>query len=854
MKIDFFHTKIFTILLSIFYILGLGAIFFHCEILFSLLTLIVLILLTFFSKFEKRKIIILYLIFFFGVIRAIGALKSNNFIDEINSNNAVIKGRVVSSKNIITKNNKIKFYVEPSEIEVYGKKFDNLDFKVLVSFDIKNDIDKKVAIGDFVELNGKMRTPFASSNPYQFDYKKYLLNNDCKFILYNDNPQYKKIKSTKLSKNLVEDWYFILRQFEITREKILLKHSKNIKSPRLEILGGIVFGNETINPDDEVKESFRCSGLLHLLAASGLNVALIYGIWWWIANLIKFPYNLSIGLGAIFVIFYTFMTGFPPSILRASLMLLFVLFGKLIDRKADSIALIFFVAFLILCFSPKMLFDIGFQLSFAVTVGLVSCVPILISKFEKTDKRFKEKYKKLSRFKKYIFFLFSPLNIASVVAVPLVAQLWVIPLQMHYFNNLAPYSLFANIAVVPFIGVLSFIGFVSSIVALIPVLAEPVVYVFDLAANPLLALLIKISAFFSSFKTSLITTAGFDTIRIFSFWVLVSLFFLNLKNDFKNKKQVIVFSICLIFFLSGFIKFEYLKHNLEITMFDVGNADCFLIKTPKNKYFLIDTGKKTYRGSTSAKSIVNPYLKNKRIKKLDSMVITHFDSDHSGGAIDILENIKVDKIYIQKEQSKSKLSDDILTYLKENKLNYEVANNNSIIYTEPDLTLKAFKAQIDSSNINSDKLENETSIITLLTYKNKNILFMADSGLLGFNHIEKYLPQKIDIIKLGHHGALDVIDKKMVDRLKPHYALISVGINKFNHPNPKTIRLLNEKDIKTLLSKDWGFSKVEIDSKAQNIKFYHFNKDNKKIEPVLFDKEIEINFNETTWFLEKFSR
>ena len=108
-----------------------------------------------------------------------------------------------------------------------------------------------------------------------------------------------------------------------------------------------VFGNETINPDEKIKEDFKNSGLLHLLAASGLNVALIFGIWWWIAMLFRIPYNFSIFLGAVFVILYTFMTGFPPSILRASCMLLFVLFGKLIDRNVNPVALVFFVGFLI---------------------------------------------------------------------------------------------------------------------------------------------------------------------------------------------------------------------------------------------------------------------------------------------------------------------------------------------------------------------------------------------------------------------------------------------------------------------------------------------------------------------------
>lgn len=846
MKIDFLHTKIFTVLLSIFYVSGLFSVFYTCEILISFLILISLIIFVVFYNLGFKKSLILYLIFFLGVFMAHRADKSDNFMDEIHSNDSKIIGRIVSSKNISNKTNKVKFYVLAGTIEAYNKEFKDLNSKVLVSLEIEDDILNKIEIGDIVEIKGKMRSPSPATNPYQFDYKKYLSYNDCKFILYGDNSSYKKLSEPKFSRDIDEDWFFILKKFEATRNKILLQHAKNIKSPRLEILGGIVFGNETINPDEEIKESFRNSGLLHLLAASGLNVALIYGIWWWIANLIKFPYHLSILLGAIFVIFYTFMTGFPPSILRASLMLLFVLFGKLIDRQADSIALIFFVAFLILLVNPKMLFDVGFQLSFAVTFGLISGCPAVISKFKRSDEKFKLKYKKLSRAKKYFLFLFSPSSIASIVAVPLIAQLWVIPLQMHYFNNFAPFSLLANIAVVPFIGILSFIGFVSSIVALIPYLNEPVVYLFDSIANPLLALLIKISNFFSSFKSSLIATFGLNVYQIFAFWGLILLFILNLKNDFKNKKQFITFLVCLVLFLFSFIKFDYFKGELKIIMFDVGNADSFLIKTPKNKFFLIDTGKKTFRGTSSAQTIINKYLMNERIPELEGLIVTHFDLDHAGGVVDILENNKVKNTFIQTLNPKTKTAEGILEYLKENNLNYKVTEDNETIYTEKDLKITLFKPVV-KDEADPDKFENETSIITLLTYKDKNFLFMGDAGVKAFESIKNKMPDKVDILKVGHHGAKHVVNHDMLKKIKPDYALISTGVNQFNHPHFSTITLLDEYRIKMLSSREYGF--IEADYK-KDFKFYHYDTKSKKFLKVLFDKEIPVPFDKSNYVQE----
>lgn len=844
MKEYFQNTKIFTILFAIAYILGLSASFYNKEILFSIIFFVVFVLVILFLNFSFKKILVLYFLFLFGMLRANISSKLPFIIDGVISDNAEICGQIISSKTISTKNAKIKFYLRADNADIDNKKYENLNTKILVSADFSDDVNEKILVGNYVKLSGKLRYPMAVSNPYQFDYEKYLLNNDVKNILYANKIEI--YKNPSFSKNLRDNWYLILKKFELTRNKIVEVHSKNIKSPNLEILGGIVFGNETVNPDETIKENFKNSGLLHLLAASGLNVALIYGIWWWLANLVRFPYNLSICLGAIFVIFYTFMTGFPPSILRAGTMLLFVLFGKIIDRNTNSLALIFFVAFLMLLFSPKMLFDVGFQLSFVVTIALVVCMSVIVEKFKKADEKYKEKYKNASRFKKYILYLFSPMNLATIIAIPFVAQVFVIPLQMHYFNSFTPFSIFANILVVPFIGILSFIGFLSSIFALIPVLNEPIVFLFDMFANPLLTLLVKISEFFSSFKISLITTFGFNVFQIFFFWICALLFVLNLKFNFKNKRQIMFLVISILIFLFSFIKFDGFKNNLEIVVFDVGNADSFLIKTPNKKYIMIDTGKKPYKGWSSYEGILKKYLKNERINNLEKLIITHFDSDHCADAEKILELVRTNEIVIPNMIFETQIANRLISYIKENNQNYRIAKNDEEIYFEKDLKIKTF--------ITNLKNKNESSIITYLTYKNKSILFMGDCGVVAYNEIKDKLPNNIDIIKVGHHGAKNSLNKEMIEKFNPKYALISSASNDFNHPHSSIVNLLNKNGINILQTNWYGFMKISIVDDDYKIKY--FDKNLKKLQNLnLIDKNA-FEFHKSQYFkdfIEKYS-
>ena len=835
MKEIFSYTKLFTLLITIFYIFGLLGSFYDKEILFSFFVFILLSLILLILKLDFKKILVLYLIFFVGLIRANNSEDLSSILDEFYSNDVLVRGYVITSKDISLKNDRIKFYLKADNVSFENKHFDNLDIKFLISIDNIEKYKDKISIGDYVLLKGKLRHPSTASNPYQFDYKKYLLNNDVKNILYAND--FEKLKESDFGGNLSEKWYYLLNKFEKTRNKIIQRHSEYIKSPRLEVLGGIVFGNETINPDDTVKENFKNSGLLHLLAASGLNVALIYGIWCWLASLIRFPYNLSIFLGAGFVVLYTFMTGFPPSILRASIMLLFVLLGKIIDRNANSLALVFFVGFLMLLIFPKMLFDVGFQLSFVVTIGLIAFCPIIVGKFEKSDKKFKEKYKNSPRVVKYFLFLFSPSNLAAIVSVPLVAQLCVIPLQMHYFNNFVPFSVLSNIAVVPFIGILSFIGFIGSIFALVPILNEPLIYLFDMVANPLLGLLVKTSEFFASFKFSLINTFGFSVFQILLFWFILIIFMVALKYDFKNKKHIYFLCGCIILLLISFIKFDNFKDNLEIVMFDVDNADSFLIKTPENKYIMIDTGKKMYRSVTSATMIINKYLKNERINKLDFLIVTHFDSDHCGGVVDIAKSTQIKEIIVQDENYSSYTSREIFEYFKENNLNYKIAKNNEEIYSNKDINIKTFKANLDD--------ENEASVVVLLTYKGKNILFMGDSGVKGYENIKKYLPSNIEILKVGHHGAKSSVNNKMIKNMKPKYALISAGFSKFNHPHYETIEILNKNDVKIISTKNLGFSKIVF--KNNDEKFYCYNSLKKSLREIIFEKNKKEQFHRSNF-------
>lgn len=774
---------------SVIYIAGLCAYFTNSGFLTAFLLLIIGLLLILKNHLPPKLVLFWYFMFFFAFFNASLRIKNSDTLYQIAPQNAEIQGQIVS---IPTNSNKFKtkFFFNVSQIN-YNDKIVKVKAKTLVNVYSKDKDSLKFNIGDTYSLKGKLRTPFEVSNPSQFDYGKYLKNFGV-FSLFYTSETNCKIQKTNISPK----WKF-LQGLNNIRNDIIQAHSKYLKSPNLEILGGIVFGDDAIAPPEGIKISFAHSGLLHILAASGMNVALIYGIWFFILRQLRIPFNLTVSSGIFVVIFYALMTGLGPSVIRATFMLIFILVGKLIDRDAHSISLLSFVALLMLIYNPAYINDVGFQLSFLVTFGLLVTAPVVF-----------EKVKSM------------PPLLSGAIFVPIIAQIWVAPIQMYYFNSFSLYSVFANIAILPFLTIISFGGFISVVLALIKPLANQVCFLFDLVLNPVLNVLVAISDYFSNLPYSLIQMPQPKIFQIFLYYGVVLLVNLLLKIG-KNKK--IIFATCLLFttLILSCLNLNKYIYSLETIAFNVQNADAFLIKTPKNKYFLIDSGKMGYNdGKTQAQMIILEYLKDNGIKNVEGLIITHFDSDHAGGAVDLINNLNIKNIYVNSLNDKSKLAKKIYSCAKCKKnIHILLAKNNETVYSEGDLKIKEFIA----GGVNgSEEFENENSIITLVSNKDFNELFMGDAGIEAFDRIKNYLPKNIEVLKVGHHGAKNVVNKEFLDRINPQIAIISTGLNNYGHPNGVTLDILEQHKVKILRTDRQNA--IKIDEGADGLyKAYSYN-------------------------------
>lgn len=751
---DTLQNKNFVMFLtSLIFIAGVSSYFYGSAILFAALVTVGLLTCLYLNLFSFKRVLFLIFVFYFGFFISFVKIKNYDDLLPLAPLNTTFTGRIVSIPNSPEKD-KVRFFMQVDNVA--GK---NVAGKTFVTISTNPEVIEPLNIGEKISINGNLRRPFSASNPSQFDYSVYLRNFNAFTVLYSNGEGLKFLEDKPSVK-----WKF-LQRLNDTRNKILKTHSKFLKSPNLEILGGIVFGDDAVAPPDYIKTSFINSGLLHILAASGMNVAFIFSFWFVILRFLRIPYKPRVLSGMLLIVLYTLMTGLGPSVVRAALMLLFVLTGKLLDRDTHSVSLLSLVAVLMLIYNPAYLNNVSFQLSFLVTFGLITTATIFSQKLDKV-----------------------PDWLKVPILIPLVAQIWIAPIQMFYFNTFSLYSIFANISTVCLLSVISFCGFVSSVISVITPLADITCRIFDFGLNYLLNILVWISDFFANLPHCVLQTTHPNLLQLlFYYSVLLTVTFL-VKYE-KYKESILVTIIGVVIILGTTIC--PVSHKLEIIAFDVQNADSFLIKTPQNKYFFIDTGKAPYKsGNSQAKIIMLKYLKDRGIKDLEGVIVTHFDNDHSGGTVDFIENTNIKTLYLNSTEKETQTAKDIFNAVKKLKQNVRIVKNEDIIYFEPNLTLKTYKAKIGGKN-----RSNECSTVTLLSYGKFEMLFMGDAGVTSFNQLQKDIPHNVEVLKVGHHGGPRVVDSQMLEHLGNRVSLISTGINYFGHPNKGTIDILRNTDI-----------------------------------------------------------
>lgn len=572
-----------------------------------------------------------------------------------------------------------------------------------------------------IRIYGKYTEPEDARNYKGLSYKKLYQSKNIYGTIKSDNIQIITTNSispvNKISANV--------------RDKIVEIPKEILPQNTQGLLRGILIGDKS-DIDMTLQIDFKISSLLHLLAISGTHVLyVILGINF-IFSILKIPKRITYFLVDLILIFFMYLTNFTSSVVRASIMGILMTTSKIVYRKSDSMTSIAVSLIIILIYNPFSIFDIGLQLTFLGTWGIIN-LNMPIRDFLKTK---------------------IPPKIANTISIPISVQIMILPIMILRFHSISLTFLISNVLAVPLTGVIILYGYVNVILGSLFV---KIAKVFAIFLNLLLSLLILIARFVAKMKLSNVFVSTPNFIFIF-------LYYLAIANVKKKKIFKCIIAILLIFILFNVI-YKIIPKKLEIHMVDVGQGDCELIITSKGKTILIDGGEK--------EGIVLDYLLNMQIKELDYVIVSHFDSDHCYNIIEILKALKVKNLIISRQAKHTDLFDNIIQECLKKKVNIIIKANQKI-EIEKSLTLD-FMWPCDDNFISDDL--NNNSIVVKLEYKEFSILFTGDIEEKAEQMIVRKYPDKMlksTVLKVAHHGSKTSSTQGFIDEVLPEIVMIGV--------------------------------------------------------------------------------
>jgi competence protein ComEC len=523
-----------------------------------------------------------------------------------------------------------------------------------------------------------------------------------------------------------------------------------VPGERRAVIAGIILGeDENLGP--ELQDSFRASGLYHLLAVSGQNVAYVVMGVLLLTWLLGVPRILGEVGSLLAVAGYVMAVGWQPSVVRAGVAGGLASLAWLCGRARDRWYFLLLGAAVLLAWNPYSLLEAGFQLSFAAVAAIFVLVPRLEARLEGYP---------------------VPARLIPVLTVSAACGAVTAPILMLQFGKVPLYSVPSNALAAPVVAPLLSLALLCSVLhPVMPGAAAALAW----ANGWFAAYLAAVARFFG----------GLPHAQVGSWKALgalagtAGLLVLVVRHRPLRGRRGALLAAGVALALAGWtLRPDHVRGppaGLRITFLDVGQGDSALIEVPEGA-LLID------EGSPEAK--VAAQLRRLGVERLSAMVLTHPQRDHVGGAAGVLNNMPVGFVLDPGLEAES--SDERAARASATRHHVRVV----LARAGETFRLGRLRLQVlwpeDAGDPGEDP--NENAIVLLCSYGSIDALFTADAES---NVTLPLAPPPVEILKVAHHGSEDAGLAALLGRLRPRVAVISVGAqNDYGHPAPSTVAAL----------------------------------------------------------------
>jgi competence protein ComEC len=615
---------------------------------------------------------------------------------------------------------------------------------------------------------------------------------------------------------------FPLEELEKIRTPVRRFFAENLSSQNKAIFEALVLG-ERQSITRELRETLSISGLSHVLAVSGLHIAVVAWLCYTLLRrLLSFSSTLTLRtdirkvsalMTCLPVVAYTAMTGFQVSAERAMIMGLAFLFSMVIGREREIWSTLALAALLVLILDPHGIFSASAQLSFLAVGGIVWLAPGIYAKLALSTEEQVVKSRALNRFYLYV---------AGLVAATVSATVFLLPVVTLYFHRIPLIAIPANLALVP---VLSLFVLCLGLSASLILFISPPISRFLLQFGAwLLDRVMETLQFWAHFDWAAfwgVTPRFFEILLFYGF--LVFLFF---SRRIAWARVGLVVTLCLTGLDAAYwFHRSYYNPNLRVTYLDVGQGNAALVEFPGRARMLIDGGGSPGDDFDVGEMVVAPFLFYSRIRRVDYIVLTHPDTDHMEGLQFIASHFGPKEFWYNGERRDVPGFHDLMRIVKEKavkvltpqdlKEGREIGGAHITVIHPPGVENAEFWGKGLKSN--------DRSLVLRICHKGRSFLFPGDLESAGEQIVllRERARLKGDVLLVPHHGSRGSCTEAFLGNVAPSICIVSSRASSpFGFPHPETLRRLQGAGCKIMRTDQLGAIEVTAGSERLRVKSF----------------------------------
>jgi competence protein ComEC len=617
--------------------------------------------------------------------------------------------------------------------------------KILVTLPISEGSEtfQNLLPGTHITMHCLMNEAHRQSNPGTFDFAGYLKNKRIRYIAFTNN-----IKAFTVTGRDRYSFNGLSGSFRAATLKLLSKGFTK-SDPALDMAAAIALGERSALPQD-VYESLRKSGLMHLLSLSGLHVGMISAMIWWIGKLFAMTRRQRGFLCLIFLVIFCLAVPPRAPVLRAAVVCVVFCFSAILGKRAISFNTLALAAILLLIYNPRNLFTPGFILSFLAIGGiLLFYKPIqlrLVSllRIERLDRGI---------LRSMCYYVLSALSMGTS------AMIFGAGACLHFFYGTNILSPLWTMLSMPVFSVLLLAGLIKiPAAALIPGVEQvlnPVISSFAF----MLGRLIDLTA---SLNTGFIQTGGVSTAAIPALYVsLIALAYsLHYQNQkFKRLAAVGIFAAIAFIGVNKWCNSH--PPGLRLTIFSVGHGVCSFVTLPDSSSYILDCGSSSI--DNPGQNIIMKYAAFRDIESADAVILSHNHLDHVNGIDAVKQGLLPERIVVNGyfcDQSRS-VARAVMS------IGGEIINAEPAPFSDCGAEFSFYSAK----NISSNDI-NAQSLVTFIKYAGRKIIIPGDlPPPHQLEMIHGAVDVKADVLILPHHGFAEWTDPLFIETVSPAVAV-----------------------------------------------------------------------------------